>query len=235
MRSSPEFCSCKWTRFKAVVTSPSTAPWQPRPPPQSPGTSEHQAWRCCVKVLSEGSSWPQDNVKGVTLSSVHLHCFVSATSSCQGLLMSGSLWPDLFLVRERVFFYPERLTLVLWGGMTIFFPVDLLAAACLGFQWSGLLRVGWREAKMRTFSLSVCTFAVFSLPLSLDLLTQITALSCPVCTTERSQWGLETQAIVGTHLLGFPLPALPGLPRGQVTSLCLSAASLWGQVLRKTG
>lgn len=56
---------------------------------------------------------------------------------------------------------------------------------------------------MRTFSPSFCMFAVFSLPLSLDLLTQITALSCSVCTTERSQWGPETQAIVGIHLLPF--------------------------------
>lgn len=89
---------------------------------------------------------------------------------------------------------------------------------------------------MRTFSFNFCMFAVFSLPLSLDLLTQITALFHPDFIIERSQSDLDSHCHGWNQLalvLRFPLSVPPGHLRGQVEPFFLSPVSLWEQVLRE--
>lgn len=87
---------------------------------------------------------------------------------------------------------------------------------------------------MRTFSFNFCMFAVFSLPLFLDLLTQITALSHPDFIIERSQSDSDTQCHCWNQLapvLRFPLSVPPGHPCGQVEPFFLSPVSLRERVL----
>lgn len=138
--------------------------------------------------------------------------FISHSVLCFNyILILGSLCPDLS------FLYLEVLTLVLWVRMAIFCPVELHAVASLWFWWFGLRRFGWREAKMRTFWFNFCMFAVFSLSLSLDLLTQIIALSHP-------DFYHREEPI----RLGYPVPLLESTCScSQISTFCATRAPSW--------
>lgn len=178
-------------------------------------------------MWQEDSSWPQWN-------SERLQPNPRVTSSLLLRPLSTAAWTRSFCDHRKSLFVPCTA-----GsgslGKNDHYPLWRTVGHSLSLSLWDLAEGKQRwEFSDSTLARLLLPFAVFSFLLSLDLLTQITALSHPDFITERSQSDSETQCHCWNWLalvLTFQVSVPPGHPHGQVMSFFPSPVPLWGRIL----